>query len=155
MRFWNRRIAFASLPFLILAIGFPCAAQPQSKAAPSSAPVAALAETTRVTADHGSPVLLDGDTLFVLHAALGPFTAEARAAALAERLRALSHPSAVRHDTVVAVDQPSSTDLFSGDIVVMTVLDGDAKASGRPRLVLAREWSGRINTRLEQRRIAT
>jgi small-conductance mechanosensitive channel len=150
-----RHLALAALPFLIGAMALPSGAQTPRNVAPSSAPVAALPDSARALTDHGSPVLLERDTLFVLHASLGPFTAAVRATAVAERLRALTVQAATPHDSIIAVDQPNFTELLSGDLVVMTVLDGDAEASGRPRLVLAREWAGRINARLETLRIAT
>jgi small-conductance mechanosensitive channel len=78
----------------------------------------------------GAPVVFNGDTLFVIQASLGPFTAADRAAAVAERLSRVASDPALRHDTLVTSVSGGTTNLLVGDLVVTSVADADARAAG-------------------------
>jgi small-conductance mechanosensitive channel len=155
MQFQYRLVAFVTVLALISATVWTAGAQSPRRSTPLHTPTDTPPDTARASVDNGSPVVLDGDTLFVLRTALGPFTAAARAAAVVERINAFRLRALTPRDTIIVIDQPNSADLFSGDLAVMSVLDGDAEGSGLPRFVLARQWAGAINSRLEHRRFAT
>jgi small-conductance mechanosensitive channel len=86
-------------------------------------------------------VVFSGETLLVVRARLGPFSAEERAAAVAARLARLSARIATGADSVAVVDAEGSTDLLVGDAVLMSVTDADARAADRPRTRLAQDYA--------------
>ncbi|MGH7654024.1 MAG: mechanosensitive ion channel family protein [Gemmatimonadaceae bacterium] len=102
----------------------------------------------------GAAVIFAGDTLFVLRAPLGPFTADARAAAVTARIEALAAARQVPADTILVADSKASTELTLRDTVFMTVLDGDVGAAREKRLAQARAWAGLINMRVAEARAA-
>lgn len=134
-------IALAALVTLALpALG-------QRAAHPDRAVAAAAPDSARQEAA-GSPVVFRGDTLFVLRGSLGPFTATARAQAVAARLTALARTVAVPGDTVAVADRERQTDLLIGGTVLMSVLDADTVGTGRGRPALAREWGRMVGDTL-------
>ena len=51
----------------------------------------------------GAAVVFNGDTLFLIQAPLGPFTAADRAVAVSSRLARVARDPALRHDTLATV----------------------------------------------------
>jgi small-conductance mechanosensitive channel len=101
-----------------------------------SAAVAALTDTTARVADalgDGVGVALFGRTLFEVWGGLGPFSPEARAARLSERLEDLARSRDVDPGDLRVVDGESLTTLQAGEVIVMTVTGEDARALGRSR----------------------
>ncbi len=95
----------------------------------------------------GAPVIFGADTLFRLYAALGPFSAEARAAAVEDRLPQLVHAIA-EGDSVVVTDRLTESEVSVRDRLVMTVLDADAGPVGESRASLARTYADRLQVAL-------
>jgi hypothetical protein len=143
MQFQYRLVAFVTVLALISATVWTAGAQSPRRSTPLHTPTDTPPDTARASVDNGSPVVLDGDTLFVLRTALGPFTAAARAAAVVERINAFRLRALTPRDTIIVIDQPNSADLFSGDLAVMSVLDGDAEGSGLPTGGPVRSEAGR------------
>jgi small-conductance mechanosensitive channel len=110
------------------------AAAPLGRAPQAQHP--APADTSR-QAPTGAPVLFHGDTLFVIQAPLGPFTAADRAAAVASRLARVTRDPTLRRDTLTAVVRGATADLMIGDLVVTSVTAADAAAAGLSRDSLA------------------
>ncbi len=98
-----------------------------------------------VTAAPGAPVVLNADTLFRLDAPLGPFSAAARAAVVTERIRAVAKALAAG-DSIVVAERGTYSELAVGDVVVMTVLDEDARPIGATHAALAARYAVRIRS---------
>ena len=98
------------------------------RGAPAAAQVAPADSTPR-----GAPVVFQGDTLFSLFAQLGAFTPAERAAGVSARLERLHRTAGTGADSLVIVPGETSTDLVIGETVILSILDGDAKAVGQPR----------------------
>jgi small-conductance mechanosensitive channel len=86
----------------------------------------------------GAPVVFHNDTLLVVHARLGPYSPGERAAAIVSRLTRIARDPRAHIDSLVVSDGETSSDVLSGDRVLLTVTDADAAAAGLPRRRLAR-----------------
>jgi small-conductance mechanosensitive channel len=89
----------------------------------------------------GVPVVLMNETLFLIYDKVGPFTPEVRANAITERLEKLMKDHLARLDSITIYRGETTTDILAGDMVIMSVTDGDAKAIGRTRQDLAEEYA--------------
>lgn len=89
----------------------------------------------------GAAVVFEGDTLLRLYGSLGPFSAMARATAVADRLHQIRGRVARGEDSIAVLDRGTYTELVAGDVVVMTVLDDDARPIGRSRNDAARAFA--------------
>ncbi len=142
----HRRIHFARRLLaglaLVAGIAAPSAAQGTTRPATPSRPPAAAPVV------EGSPVVIADDTLFRLYGHLGPFTAVARAAAVAVRLRSVLETVGRDRVPITVTDHESNSELSVGDQLLMTVLDADATPLGRPRAVVARQYALRIDSTL-------
>jgi small-conductance mechanosensitive channel len=98
----------------------------------------------------GAPVVLHGDTLWVVRAPLGPFTPQDRAAAVLARLTRLARVPGASRDSVRVVDEGATTSILVGDIVVTTITEADAAAAGKSRAALATEVVPMIRQVLER-----
>jgi small-conductance mechanosensitive channel len=87
----------------------------------------------------GSPVLIDGDTLFFVHANLGPFTPEQRAAAINARLQVIVKKARV--DSVMVVESTTGPGIFADGVMVMAVTDDDTVFLGKSRAEVAGEYA--------------
>ncbi len=96
----------------------------------------APADTTR-QAPSGAPVVFKRDTLFLIQASLGPFTAADRAAAVSSRLQRVARNPALHRDTLATVVRGATANLMIGDLVVTSVTAADAEAAGLSRDSLA------------------
>jgi small-conductance mechanosensitive channel len=98
-----------------------------------------------------SPVILDGKKLFSVQE-LGSFSSEERANSIARRIKKAAEDLTVRTDSIKTVDTDISTDVVAGDLVIMSVVDRDAAATGQTRQDIAREDAGKIRTSIESYR---
>ncbi|MEO7085957.1 MAG: mechanosensitive ion channel domain-containing protein [Gemmatimonadaceae bacterium] len=121
----------------------PSAAQTSARRAlgGDSGSVSRAASQANAGAPVGAPVVFEGDTLLRLYGQLGPFSAAARAAAVSERLRQVRARIGSGRDSIVVIDRGTYTELTAGDVVVMTVLDEDARAMLRPRNDIAAAYA--------------
>lgn len=84
-----------------------------------------------------APVMIRGDTVLLIAAPVGAFTAQERARALEARILRLSRQ---RVESLELVPGDRSTDILAGDVVLMSVTDADAAATGMPRESLADQY---------------
>lgn len=103
-------------------------------------------------AEGGAPVTLDGDTLFRVHANLGPFSAAERAAATSARLLALAKDLTIPIDAITLAPSDASTDIVARDRVLLSISDADAKAARTSRSELAAAYVQNIRSAVSQRR---
>lgn len=108
----------------------------------AAAPRARVDSTPR-----GAPVVFHSDTVLRLYGGLGPFSAEARAAAVPARLAQVASAVA-RGDSIVVTDRQTYSELSVGNVVVMTVLDDDARPLGTGRTELARRYATQLRASL-------
>lgn len=89
----------------------------------------------------GVPVAIEGDTLFMLYAERGGYSALARAEMLAENLKKIGNSRAIRQDTIHILENEYYSDIMYGSRVLMSVTDLDALWQGVSRSELAKEYS--------------
>lgn len=116
--------------------------------------VAAAQETPRPvaqqdTAPPGAPVVFGRDTLLMIYGRLGAFTAADRATAIARRLGTAGRAVGRGADSIVIVEAETHTDLMISDVILMTILDGDAAPVGQPRSDVAVQYARTITEALE------
>lgn len=99
-----------------------------------------------------SPVVFDRKELFSVRG-FGALSPEERAKALGERIRKVAEDLTVRSDSITTVDTDISTDVVSGDQIIMSVIDRDALTSGKSRQALASDYAGIIRTAVEKYRV--
>ena len=80
----------------------------------------------------GAAVVVRGDTLFLLHGTLGPFTPAARASALVGRIDSLARTPGARSVAVEVVDTMGQSELRVGPSVLLRVLPEDTVGPARP-----------------------
>ena len=85
----------------------------------------------------GVPVVVEGDTLMVLYANRGGYTASERAAMLADAMLRCSRDKSLRGDTLRTLENDGYTDIMCGHKVLHTVSDLDAMWEGTTRAELA------------------
>jgi small-conductance mechanosensitive channel len=109
-------------------------------------------ETVTGTASPPAPVILDDLPLFYIREKVLSFRPQDRARAITLRLDKLARDPFVRIEAITVVDADTTTDIVTGDMVIMTVTEVDAEAEGRPRQLLAREHAAKIRDALEKHR---
>jgi small-conductance mechanosensitive channel len=95
----------------------------------------------------GAPLIISGDTLFVVRAPLGPFTPEERAASIRERLGSIQRLGGP--DTVSVREGPAGSDIMVDSSIIMTVTDEDASRAGKLRGALAGEYAGILSRHIQ------
>lgn len=138
----HRRYFFPLLALLIALL--PSLAQAQ-------APVPVITQTSP-TEPAGEPVMFEDEPLFLIYDKIGPFTPQERARAVRDRLARLAKDPYAERDTVTATDQELTSELVSGETVVMTVTDQDAQLTGKSRQELAKDYAQKIQAALTRSR---
>ena len=113
---------------LVAFLAVPAPAQQQ---APAGADVLSL-EQASITA----PVMIDGASVLRVRG-VSSFSAEQRASAIADRIRAIAADGTVQPDSVRLEETEFATQIMAGRHLVMGVYDADATIEGVPRKVLA------------------
>lgn len=102
----------------------------------------------------GSRIVFAGETLFTVYDKVGSFSPQERAMAIAERLSRLSKDPLTRPDTIAVMEGERTSEIVSGEVVIIAVTDGDARPIGRSRQEIAQEYARTIRhaltTSLEQ-----
>lgn len=143
---------YGGLP--LFALSAACVATYSLVAALTTAPAFAQQDTTRVPVAPGAPVVFRGDTLFLLHGTIGPFTAQERARALERRVRRIAEDPLLMADDIVVVDTAGAVDVLLDTLVVMTVTERDAAEAGEARLALADRYAEAIRGAVRSRQEA-
>jgi small-conductance mechanosensitive channel len=94
----------------------------------------------------GVPVVVNGETLFQVHARLFQFSPEDRAKAIAQKVAWLSKQPPSRIQAIIVTDEGNVTEIVSEDTVLMTVTEADANIAGQARQALAQQLADRIRT---------
>ena len=98
----------------------------------------------------GCPVVIDGDTLFVLYAKSGGSTPEMRAATAQDVIRQMGHSLKMVPDSIYIAEGDHSTDIMGGDQVVLTVVDLDGMWNNTTREQLAANYAKVIEQKVGQ-----
>ena len=86
----------------------------------------------------GYPIIPFKDTLFYVYNKVGSFSAENRANAITEKIRKLYQDSFFESDSIVVVPSDISQDItYKGDLIIMSVLDIDAKVENETTAFIA------------------
>lgn len=97
----------------------------------------------------GSPVVIEDDTILVLYAARGGATPARRAADLQGKVEKLGRSLTFQPDSLFLFESELSTDIMSGDIVLLSVSDLDGMWMGKSRGELANEYLGLIGQKVK------
>ena len=97
----------------------------------------------------GSPVVVDGDTLFVLYARNGGATPEKRAEAARDLIRTLGHTLAITPDSIYTAESEHSTDIMGGEQVILTLVDLDGMWNNTTREKLAEQYRTIIESKVQ------
>ncbi len=87
--------------------------------------------------------------LFAIKARLFSFTAADRANVISTRLSKLIKDPLFSPDSLKTIDGDSTSDIYAGDIILMSVTEADALVEKKPRQVLAAELANRIRAAVE------
>jgi small-conductance mechanosensitive channel len=98
----------------------------------------------------GAPVDLDGKTLFLVRERVLSFSPADRAKAISDKIGKLLKDPLFRPDAVTTADSDTTTDIFAGDTIIMSVTDRDAKAEGKTRQEAAQGFADQIRAAMEQ-----
>ncbi len=104
------------------------------------------------TPEEGYPVTIEGNTLLSIHEGLGTFNARERAQRGSELLRKLAF-SGQDVSKISTVDEPWGTEVVLGGDVLMVVTDGEAKYTGLPRQMVAKQYATRTRDLVNQVRL--
>ena len=99
---------------------------------------------TTVSGDLQSAVIVDGDTLFVLRAPLGPFSAAERAQRAMDNLVSASAAPGFSADSLTVAEQAAATTILFGDKALFAVSDDDAALERSDRGALTVYRLGRV-----------
>jgi small-conductance mechanosensitive channel len=101
------------------------------------------------TAMPGSPVEVDGKVIFYVYQRIGSFSAADRAAAISQRISDLAtNPFAPPLELTLA-ESSEGTDVLAGDVILLTVSEGDARAINMTRQQAAEAAAIRIQAAVE------
>jgi small-conductance mechanosensitive channel len=99
-----------------------------------------VVQTVNVDTSGVAPVVVEGDTLFVVRAAARGMSVEQRADGITDRIIALAESYTIRTEDVVADSRPDATEILATDRFVMGVYDVDAMLAGVSRDSLAGQY---------------
>jgi small-conductance mechanosensitive channel len=100
------------------------------------------------------PVMLGSQMLFYVRAPIKAYGPEERAKAASERVTKLAEDLYLRPESITVSDDVVTTDLVTGDRIIMSLTDLDAQAEGlgRTRQELAKEHAEKLRTGIEKYR---
>lgn len=98
----------------------------------------------------GSPVVVDGDTLFTLYTRMGGASAEMRAMAAGQAIRAIGRSLKLQMDSIYVVDGEHSVDVMGGDAVIITLTETDGLWNGMSMHQLAEHYRSVVETKVEK-----
>ncbi|MGH9686243.1 MAG: mechanosensitive ion channel family protein [Candidatus Acidiferrales bacterium] len=126
------------------------AQQPRRSAVPQQVAQTTQADRqTQPTPPLGAPVVIDGKTLFTVREQLFTFSPQQRAQTTVERVDWLSKQPKNQIQSTHPEDEGAYTEIVSGDTVLATVSDADARAAGKSRQELAEAYTGQIRAAAE------
>lgn len=96
-------------------------------------------------------VMLDDRPLLTIKTKVHTFSPEERAKTITNRLAKLVRDPLFRVESLTVVDDESISVIVSGDTILMSVNEADARVEGKPRPALAREFAVTIRDAVERR----
>jgi small-conductance mechanosensitive channel len=106
----------------------------------------AASEKTKMPAGQ---VVLDDKPLYTITEKVLSFSPVDRARMISDRIAKLTKSPIFRPDSIATADTESTTDIVAGDSIIMSVTDNDAKAAGKSKEVLAKEYADTIRSAIE------
>ncbi|NMF61796.1 mechanosensitive ion channel family protein [Brasilonema octagenarum UFV-OR1] len=100
----------------------------------------------------GIPVVVGDDQIFVIQARIGSFSVAERSQAVNTRLQALAEDVSIPVTALKTQEEENSVNILAGEKVLFTVTEADAKAAGKLRQELAREYTSKIQTVIKKYR---
>jgi small-conductance mechanosensitive channel len=94
-------------------------------------------------------VVLDGKPLFVITERAVSFPPADRARLISDRIARLVKAPLFHADSITTVNTEVTTDIVSGETVIMSITDKDAEAAGKTKEEMAREYAEKIRTAIE------
>ena len=98
----------------------------------------------------GSPLIVDGDTLFIFFAKKGGMLPETRAKEAKAQIEALGRRLTFGTDSVYVYEGDFSSDVMAGDIVIISITDMDGLWQNKPRAQLAAEYATVIQAKIDE-----
>ncbi|MDO4993537.1 MAG: mechanosensitive ion channel family protein [Bacteroidales bacterium] len=98
----------------------------------------------------GVPVIVDEDTLLLLYASRGGATPERRAKEAIDKIEKLGKSLTFNIDSMYVFDSELSSDIMSGDVVLLSLSDLDGMWQGKTRGELAEDYLGVIRAKVEE-----
>lgn len=96
----------------------------------------------------GAPLIVEGDTLFVIYARDGGLLPEARATAVKKKIYEVGKRLTMFVDSVYVFDTEESSDVMVGEDVIFSVTDLDALWMNTERLTLAEQYRDVISEKV-------
>lgn len=100
----------------------------------------------------GAAVVVRGQTLFYVQEEVLSHSPEDRARNIATRIQRLYRNPLAFGDSIAVVEGEGTTDIVAGDVVIMSVTERDAAATGRPRAELAAEYAAEMRRAVQSLR---
>ncbi len=125
---------------------------PSHSAAQSQSPPPTLFSAANPSQPSQAPVVYLGEELFTLHQKVGSFTPQDRAKAIQDRLAQVANNPMNDFDAITVADTEHGTDIMLGELVLLTVTDGDARPFNRGRQQLAHEYAAKVRNALHKAR---
>ncbi|HLA28179.1 MAG TPA: mechanosensitive ion channel domain-containing protein [Syntrophales bacterium] len=107
---------------------------------------------TQFPAPFLAPVNFDNKTLFLVQARVLSFPPQERAKLIEERIKRLADNHLIQVDKITAFDGETTSDVIGGDLIIMSVTEEDAKAAGKKRSELAREYALILRNAIREQR---
>ncbi len=101
----------------------------------------------------GAPVIADGDTLFLLYAGRGGYSAADRAEMASETIEKIGEDRSIgRADSVYILENDGFTDIMCGSKVILSITDKDAQWHGISHSELANRYKPLLESKINELR---
>lgn len=98
----------------------------------------------------GAPLVIEGDTLLTFYARKGGMLPDARATSAREKIIALGRRLTLHTDSIFVFDGDGTTDIMSGNEVLMSITDMDAMWQNTTRVKLAEQYRAAIDSKVKK-----
>ena len=98
----------------------------------------------------GAPLIVEGDTLFILYNRRGGITPESRVEDLREKIIDIGTSLTFFTDSIYIFEGEFTTDIMAGDALLMSVTDNDGMWQNQTRQELAAEYRTIIEAKIQE-----
>ena len=98
----------------------------------------------------GAPLIVEGDTLFIIYAQMGGEDARHRVESAERKIMQIGKSLRTTTDSVYVFDSELTSDVMCGEVVIISISDLDGLWSHASRQELARQHARIINVKIEQ-----